>query len=96
MAAQEGAGPQQPPAASVSAESAASLGTAPPASIEDLLATVNGSSPVSLNLSNDGLNISLSVLDGDLVKQIISALVATVKSQNDKVGKPGALNVLTP
>ena len=70
--------------------------TAPPASIEDLLATVNGSSPVSLNLSNDGLNISLSVLDGDLVKQIISALVATVKSQNDKVGKPGALNVLTP
>ena len=57
----------------------------PVSSIDEVLATVTSSNPVSLNLSNDGLNVSLSVLDGDLVKQAISTLVATVNEQNKKV-----------
>ena len=87
MAAQEDAGPQEVPAASPEAVTAAPvIAPSAAASVDDILASVTSSNPVSLNLSNDGLNVSLSVLDGDLVKQAIATLVATVKSQNEKVG----------
>ena len=83
MATQENIDSQEPrPLTSSTANITDSV---PVSSIEEVLRNVTSSNPVSLNLSNDGLNVSLSVLDGDLVKQAISTLVATINEQNKKV-----------
>ena len=83
MAAQEDAGPQEVPAASPEAVTAAPvIDPSAAASVDDILASVTSCIPVSLNLTHDAVKVSLSLLAGDLVKQALATLVGTVKSQN--------------